>query len=243
MIIVIGGVRGSGKDTVGDYLKASHGWHKEAFANPLKEMVKFAFPAFTDEDLYGPSSNRERQYEQYPMSETCPSCGGGLLVETFDTHPPAHSKRCFPCKTYYPMFVSPRVALQTLGTEWGRRLYKDVWIDAAFARLHKFFSESPHRTVVETTETSVSLSPRSIKHAVITDCRFLNEVRGSKRNGAKVVKLTRGLAQSSDVHASEAEFRTIPNSEFDYVLDNANCTLAELGVEIEKMLQAVGARP
>lgn len=209
MIIVLGGVRSSGKDTVGALLVNYYGFKKEAFANPLKEMVRHAFPAFTDEDLYGPSKNRENRYKQYPFSGICVACGS--TCDDYLDH-----WKCMNCGASYPDHVNPRIALQTLGTEWGRRLTPDVWVNAAFHR--------------------IAQDPGS--NYVITDCRFHNEVAVSHDHDAFVVKLTRGLKSSSDTHPSEAEFGTIPEHLFDYVLDNAELDLAALPDAVEHMMHA-----
>ena len=37
-------------------------------------------------------------------------------------------------------FLTPREAMQTLGTEWGRRVYKDVWIDYALRQARRWLS-------------------------------------------------------------------------------------------------------
>ena len=239
MIIVLCGVRGSGKDTIGDILVKNHGFQKEAFANPLKEMVKHAFPAFTDEDLYGPSKNREHGYPQYPLT-ACPWCGGGITYDKYDNRGgkfelmPADQilahRRCMtePDHDWLPEFVSPRIALQTLGTEWGRRLYTNVWIDAAFERIKQRI-EASHKLAV-----GLKL-PTNIFDAqdfVITDGRFLNEVQRSRKLGGVVVKLTRGLEGSTDTHASEAELRTMADTEFDLVFYNANFALEELPTRV-----------
>lgn len=238
MIIVLCGVRGSGKNTIADILVRDHGFFDEAFANPLKAMVKHAFPAFTDDDLYGPSKNREREYERYPLT-SCPWCGGGILYDKYDSDGTRMKdrdghRRCMsdPDHDWLPEFVSPRLALQTLGTEWGRRLYTNVWIDAAFERIQK---ERAVRDVVYTGAPAPSL-PRPTSW-VITDGRFFNEVRRSRELGAMVVKLTRGLTDSKDTHASEAEFRSIPDKEFDLVFNNALLTLEELPREVGYLLK------
>lgn len=213
MIIVLCGVRGSGKDTIGDILVKNHGFTKEAFANPLKEMVKHAFPAFTDEDLYGPSKNRERGYREYPFSGDCVSCGAACRP----INDPISLWHCGECDASYPPLVSPRVALQQLGTAWGRRLYKNVWIDACFERIAKADVPDTFRT----REFGHLPGRRNGRDYVITDGRFLNETRRSRELGGFAVKLTRGMAESTDPHPSEAELRTMPDSEFDFVFDNA----------------------
>lgn len=231
MIIVLAGAMGSGKDTVGDLLVKNHGFQKLAFADPLKKMVKMAFPAFTDESLYGPSSKRETQFPQYPFSGICPHCGC-TCTDELDEVPEEQDRtdgmryRCIPCELNYPQYISPRLALQTLGTEWGRRLYSDVWVDAAFEHIH---AHDPR--------TYVKIGPAYEKDWVITDCRFKNEVRGSKRNGGLVVRLTRNMDRNVTSHASEAELKTIPVMEFDYVFDNAPMSLEDLPAEVDHMLE------
>jgi len=56
-------------------------------------------------------------------------------------------------RTNESMFLTPRRALQTLGTEYGRTLYEDVWVDL---------------TLAQACDAEVT---------VITDCRFDNEFR------------------------------------------------------------------
>ena len=52
MIIGIAGKKGSGKDTVGQYLIDQHGFKRYAFGDPVKEVCRLLF-GFTDEQLYG----------------------------------------------------------------------------------------------------------------------------------------------------------------------------------------------
>lgn len=231
MIIVLCGVRGSGKDTVGDLLVKNHEFRKYAFATPLKKMVLHAFPRFEFDDLYGPSKNREKQYPAYPFSGVCVGCGV-VCQEIVDTHKDGDGIRterngwtCVSCGMSYPQFINPRIALQTLGTEWGRRLYQNVWIDAAFDELRAVSSGG-------NTEEPFDF--------VITDGRFKNEVRRSRELGGITVLLTRGLKESTDPHPSEAELKTIDRKEFDFIFDNANYTLEQLPSALELMLKELG---
>lgn len=223
MIVVLAGALGSGKDTVGDILVKNHGFQKTAFATPLKQMVKLAFPAFTDESLYGSSSARSTQFPQYPITN-CPFCGEDLHEEHYDPLKqedgkyvpcPAGVILIRVCREHGPVddCVSPRLALQTLGTEWGRRLYSNIWVDAAF----EYIKMSTH------------------SNWVITDCRFKNEVEGSKKNSGLVVRLTRNMDVNVTSHASEAELRTIPLNQFDHIFDNAKIALPDLELEVFRM--------
>lgn len=92
--------------------------------------------------------------------------------------------------------LSARYALQSLGTDWGRDCYPDVWVDAAVRRAHDM-------------ETS------GIRVVVIVDCRFLNEARRIRALGGEVWRVTRpgcdgaaALAAGIAAHASEMEQRS-----------------------------------
>jgi len=226
LTIVLFGVKGSGKDTIGDYLQTEHSFVKESFAWPIKQMAKLAFPAFTDEDLFGSSENRERFYEQYRLSN-CPWCGSGLVYDKYGsdgqllTADEPMRLRCEanPDHTDLAECITPRFVLKTLGTQWGRSLCSDIWVNGCLERIVQKRKEQPNLQFV------------------VTDGRFTNELIGSKRSGAHCVKLTRGLVASTDAHQSEAEFRVIPDVAFDVVLDNANFTLDELPQHVDKMLE------
>jgi hypothetical protein len=81
--------------------------------------------------------------------------------------------------------LTPRHALQTLGTNWGRKLYQNVWVD---------------------------LGIRRAKEAggliVFSDCRFLNEARAIREAGGQVWRVVRpgaGLSGAAGLHPSEME--------------------------------------
>lgn len=242
-VIVLFGVRGSGKDTVGHYLHNEHDFAPDSFAYPLKKMVKLAFPDMTDEDLFGPSEGRERQYAQYPRGAQaqCMRCDHWLF-ENADASP-GKEMFCRNCLITYPKFVNPRIALQTLGTEWGRRLSPNVWIDAAVSRVRAerliwrkrlFGRDKDQRDMPAGLAIQFENEPKF----VFTDGRFANEQARCSELGAHTVLLLRKLDESTDTHASEAELKTIPREKFDHVLDNRG-TLDELPGLIEAMLKTL----
>jgi hypothetical protein len=80
--------------------------------------------------------------------------------------------------------LTPRRALQTLGTEWGRALHPDVWIEQALRVMRG-----------------------SRDCFVIPDVRFANEADAIRRAGGRVVRVLRagaGLPGEAGAHASEA---------------------------------------
>jgi hypothetical protein len=77
---------------------------------------------------------------------------------------------------------TPRYAMQTLGTQWGRDLIgPDVWANACLANL-------PAAPIV----------------TIIDDCRFANEALAVRARGGVVIELSRAGVSYSDKHASEA---------------------------------------
>jgi hypothetical protein len=98
--------------------------------------------------------------------------------------------------------VTPRHMLQSLGTEWGRKMvHHDLWV----------------RTVMHKIE----------KHAgvdhVLSDVRFPNEAEAIHQQGGKVVRLV-GRGATGDAHESEVP---LPAHLVDFELSNAG-TLDEL---------------
>lgn len=213
MTIIIGvcGFAGSGKDTVGDRLVAANGFRKYALATPLKEYVKEVFD-FTDEQLYGTSSKREEEDPRYLFSGTCPRCGRRCKEIISES-----KWSCDSCAEVYPRFLTARLALQTLGTEWGRRLYDNVWIDYAARRM----KAAPHGKWV------------------VTDVRFSNEVKTLRAQGARIIRLMRGGQRFS--HASESEMSVIPLDWFDYIIDNREMTLDQLYERVDAIAEGMGA--
>lgn len=95
---------------------------------------------------------------------------------------------------------SPRHAMQSIGTEWGRCLMADdIWIRVAAERCRQFGA------------------------AVISDIRFQNEIAMVRSLGGKVYRIERGHAPP-DLHVSEA---MIPDLDVDGVIANHFRTAAE----------------
>lgn len=219
-MIVLFGVKGSGKDTAAAKM-TQFNFRPTSFAEPLKAMVAIAFPEFSRSDLYGSSDRRETPYRQYEFGRVCLDCGGDDfdLCNKDGTYSAAGGAdgelythfSCQRCAAIYPKYITPRIALQTLGTQWGRRLHPSIWASAGLRRAHSLYG-------------------------IITDGRFRNELEAAQRSHAHTVLLLRGLAESTDPHPSEAELRemakdetwaTGPGKVFDYVIDNRG-TLEEL---------------
>jgi hypothetical protein len=200
MLVGISGQAGSGKDTCADYLIKNYGFVRVAFADPMKRFVQDVFD-FTDEQIWGPSEKRNAEDLRYFR-------GDGRM----------------------PHHLSPRLALQTLGTEWGRDCYPNVWVEYAI-RVHEKLQGGGYAydqrrglytvSYLMNAETSPMLWPRT--NVVISDVRFKNEVEGIRKAGGCLVRVIREGAHG-DVgvkgHASEEEQKSMPDEMFDAVIYN-----------------------
>lgn len=128
--------------------------------------------------------------------------------------------------------ITPRFILQQWGTNVLRQhFHDDIWIASL---------ENKLRTAKD--------------NVVITDCRFPNEIKGLKAQGAKVVWVQRGITphwysiaeqanrgdikaqewlRNEGIHASEYSWA---GTQFDYVIDN-NGTLDNLEEQIKNLVQ------
>jgi len=110
---------------------------------------------------------------------------------------------------------TPRFAMQTLGTEWGRRTIDgDVWVRATMHAIER-------------------ISDKQLK-VVIDDCRFLNEATAIKAAGGMVIKVLRD-GYEGDEHQSEREMDLI-RSDFQILAKD----VPELTTKVHDTLKLMG---
>lgn len=116
--------------------------------------------------------------------------------------------------------MTAREVMQYVGTEIFRKMSGDVWAESTIRRIQADGSE----------------------FAIITDCRFPNEVAAVQRAGGKVVRLTRGPASSEDLHESEVALDQdrYDWNNFDYILDNADMSVSEQNLALHELLVGWG---
>lgn len=105
--------------------------------------------------------------------------------------------------TYENKEMSSRDILQFIGTDIFRKLKPNVWVDAT---INKIKLEKP-------------------KLAIITDCRFPNEIEAIKSNGGKVLRLTRDPHHSNHLSESILDMANYDWNNFDFILDNSDMNL------------------
>jgi energy-coupling factor transporter ATP-binding protein EcfA2 len=144
--------------------------------------------------------------------------------------------------------LTPRYALQTLGTEWGRKISPAMWSEYAvrtartllaggcsYDRAKGLTSLDENRA---TPDKILAEQTQGFDFVIITDGRFRNEIVNVKAIGGTTIEVmapykhdTIGEAGVAN-HRSEAELKAIPNHFFDFVIVNDK----EHGLEALKRL-------
>lgn len=131
--------------------------------------------------------------------------------------------------------LSPRIMLQHLGTEYGRQaVSEDIWIDALISTAKQVLAGSAY-TREKGVSSEVIPPPAGV---VVSDVRFLNELKAIHAAGGKIIRITREEASRKaqklgiSGHASEAEQLSFSDDMFDAVLANEG-TLEELYTAVD----------
>lgn len=111
--------------------------------------------------------------------------------------------------------LSCRDAMQVIGTDIFRKLDADVWVKATIA---KIFKEKPDL-------------------AIITDCRFPNEVDAIQNIGGKVIRLTRNPHNSDHLSECILDKDRFDWSKFDYIIDNNNSSIYDQVTKIKILVE------
>lgn len=114
-------------------------------------------------------------------------------------------------------FMTGREFMQYLGTDILRKIYSKIWTDYCLNNIKN---------------TSPDL-------ALISDCRFENEINAIQSNGGKVIYLTRNRKPGS--HSSEQAGSYIEL--YDAIIDNSNMTITEQNEAIKEKLCEWGILP
>lgn len=115
-------------------------------------------------------------------------------------------------------YLTAREVMQIVGTDIFRTMKPNIWPESTIKRIEK---DAPEL-------------------ALITDCRFPNEVEAIQNSGGIVIRLTKDKYLSSD-HISE----TILDKEsynwdnFDYILDNHELSIYQQSVQLYDLLQNI----
>jgi len=257
-VIAFAGNLNSGKDTAAERVAEIHGFTRIGLADPLKRLGSVAFD-FSFQQLWGPSDYRnavdKRYYEEpgewhpepsqewfYAEDRIIVDGAPWLEDDVFEytnkvEKAEAHTKliNWFKWLRETHPNLSPRVMLQTLGTEYGREaLYSDVWIDIGLETSRRLLSGKydPETRLAATKYQEKygllygDVSKWDGKGVIIPDVRFPNELRAIKAAGGQIWRIYRpetdGKATDTGVagHASETSLDAIPDSEYSGIINN-----------------------
>jgi hypothetical protein len=145
MLIGLRGFIGAGKDTSANYLVEKHGFVKLSFADTLKDATANIF-GWPRELLQG-DTDESRKFRE----------------EVDQTWAQALDRSDF----------TPRLALQLMGTEAGRKVFGDnVWVQSTMMKANNNMANGGS--------------------VVIADCRFTNETKAIRDAGGKIFWIVRG---------------------------------------------------
>lgn len=192
MIIGITGKSGAGKDEVAKVLVQDFLFVRVGLADPIKRILKDVFD-FSDEQLWGSLKNEPDK--RYVSSVT--NASHMLSSEGFKQYPDGE----------VPQYLTPRHAMQQLGTEFGRHCYSNVWVDHMVRTATKLLA-GPYGY-----DPKTGLLPGAYTKAagvVVPDVRFKNEADAIRRAGGVVWRVlrddnTHALQGSCMLHASEQQ--------------------------------------
>lgn len=204
-----------------------------AFADPLKTICRQVYK-FPLEALWGPSEMRNKPDPRYPRTRGQHVFYTPGSVFKFEPEP-SESSLCRTCGIPYGPaveatpcvdYLTPREALQRLGTEWGRTCFENTWVETAL----RFARELTHE------QNDFRDLGRNYDSVVVSDLRFVNEAKRLREAGGEVWCVRRPQATGTgsargDAHASETTLEADLAPFTDRYLENVG--------DLEDLYQAV----
>lgn len=111
--------------------------------------------------------------------------------------------------------LTARDAMQLIGTDLFRKLKTNVWAEATLKKIDK---EKPHI-------------------AIITDCRFPNEVDAIKQYSGVVIRLTRKYDNSEHMSEIILDKNRYDWQNFNHIIENDNMSIYDQCVELQNILK------
>lgn len=229
---------------------------------------------FSEMQLWGPSDERNKPDERYfntglvrsPVCDCLISAdhihkmeesGTRFWIDEVDTlcahhrmgdDPEWYRARYWNSETWpefkHP-FLTPRHALQQIGTEVARSVDKNLWVRIVQQNakclmenltMHYLPSKGLHYSTRRSSITEM---------VVVSDVRFQNEINAIREGGGYLIRVKRGAAGlqgGAAKHASEAEMNSIPDEAFNAIIHNEG-TLDDLETMTHKIFNLLIHQP
>ncbi len=244
-LIAIQGAAGSGKDTLANFMVDNYGLTQLTFATPMKQFLWRVFD-FSQEQLWGPSKFRDQpdhRYNVFDLDEGTVDSAWAAAYDVVQKEGPTWVEHVFPSMdishykklvdwfdwlgTRYHASLTPRIALQSLGDEWGRhKVDKDMWVDY----------------ILNVAKRKIQEGATGI---IISDIRYANELKAIKAAGGKILHISRPETDdlSSKVginsHPSEIEQKEFKTEDFDFLVSNDG-TISDLYADVRICATCLG---
>ena len=201
-------------------------WQIKKFASTLKEIVSI-LTGFKVEDLekeeikntnlflsYKLLNKKANTFEIFASMEDLVERLNHLRTVYLNTYSAEEVNDLFVQET---ISVTPRLLLQTIGTDIVRTINPDIWVNSLF----KDYDNIINRIKAKMRRKGFSiLSGLVFPNWIITDVRFSNEVKAIKEKEGIIIRINRESDYNS-THFSETALDTY--EDFDYTIDNNNC--------------------
>lgn len=207
-----------------------------AFTDELKVFCHRVYD-FSFEQLWGPSTERDAPDKRWLRARphqivavenenhVCARC----KLNTLDEKTPTD------CHDY----LSPREALQLLGTEGARGLHPDTWVRCGLRSIQRLSALRIAKPVdAHTFAPNWIIEQNDL--AVVSNVRYANEVDAIHEAGGEVWRVVRpgaGLSGVAGLHASETEQTTLA---VDVTINNDNGTMEALRATVAQTLKDSG---
>ena len=115
------------------------------------------------------------------------------------------------------VYITPRLLLQTIGTDIVRTINPDIWVNSL---MNDYISYAD--AFMEREDLYLKEEPNNLIYPswCITDVRFPNEVKAIKEKEGIIIRINR----ESDYNSTHFSEIALDNYEdFDYTIDNNNC--------------------
>jgi hypothetical protein len=114
-------------------------------------------------------------------------------------------------------YMTAREVMQFVGTDMFRKIKTDVWVRGT---INKILNEQP-------------------EVAIITDCRFPNEVESIKEIGGSVIRLTRNPFNSDHTSETILDKDKYDWANFDHIIENDNINISEYFEQSKNILSQI----
>lgn len=228
MIIGISGKKQCGKDTICNIIKALDIYYNcnIHYVTTDVEFVLDFLDGRTREEV-------RTKWEKHALADKLKQAISVIL----DTTPGNFEVETF--KNSYSNITNPaggnytrRELLQKFGTEVGRAISPNLWVDVLMNSYRRGYQHYPdYAHTMDGDRIAIGMAQME-PYWIVPDVRFPNEAKAIKEHGGILLRVNRDTGYN-DTHASEIALDNY--SEFDYVIDN--CDLEGTIIKVRDILR------